>query len=84
MSLPASGCTRRQGSGNDMIVAGIAADRREKRQLDDDNRHGEKIFDIADDLFIRVAILLAEPRLVSEYLDSLREDAKGEARLMNL
>ena len=69
-------------SGNDMIVVRIAAHRREKRQLDDDSRHGEKIFDIADDLFIRVAILLAEPRLVPEYPDSLLKDAKGEAKII--
>ena len=76
------GRARCEGSGNDVIVVWIAAYRREKRQLGDDIRHGEKIFDIVDDVLVQVTVSVAEPGLVPEDPAGFREDVERKAELI--
>jgi hypothetical protein len=71
-----------EGSGNDVIIVRIVAHRREKRQLGDDVRHGEKIFDIVDDVLVQVTVSLAEPGLVPENPTGFREDVERQAELI--
>jgi hypothetical protein len=76
------GRARCEGSGNDVIIVRIAADRGERRQFGDDVRHGEKIFDIADDVLVQVTVSVAEPGLVPEDTAGFRENIERKAEVI--